>query len=78
LTDFRHILKYKILRKFVHWVPRFSMRGRTDRQKEGQTGRHDEANSRFSQLCDKSMVLINTTSLKTISGEDFSKRTGHK
>ena len=54
------------------------MRGRTDRQKEGQTGRHDEANSRFSQLCDKSMVLINTTSLKTISGEDFSKRTGHK
>ena len=37
LTDFRHILKYKILRKFVQRELSCSMRRRTDGQTEGQT-----------------------------------------
>jgi hypothetical protein len=42
-TDFRKkILEYQISYKFTRWVPSCSMR--TD----GQTLRHDEANSRFS------------------------------
>jgi len=47
--DFRKIIKYKISWKFYQWGQSCSMRtaGRT----EGQGGqRHDEANSRFSQL----------------------------
>jgi len=43
--DFRKILEYEFLRKYVLWEPSFSMR--TD----GQTT-HDEANSRFSQFCE--------------------------
>jgi hypothetical protein len=38
--------KYQILRKSVHWEPRYFMR--TD----GWTDRHDEANSRLSQFCE--------------------------
>jgi len=40
-TGFREIFKYKILWKSVKWEPSWSMR------KDGQTDRHDEANSRF-------------------------------
>jgi len=45
---FEKILKYQISRKAVQWETRSSMwtDGRTDRQT------HDEANSRFSQICD--------------------------
>jgi hypothetical protein len=44
-TDFRKILEYKILLKSVQWEPRCSIRTnrQTDRQKDGQTDRHDEA-----------------------------------
>jgi hypothetical protein len=45
LTGFRKILKNQISWKSVQWKPSCSMR--TD----GQTDRHDEANSRFSQFC---------------------------
>jgi hypothetical protein len=45
-TDCRKILRYQISLKSVQWEPG-SMR--TD----GQTVRHDEASSRFSQYCDR-------------------------
>jgi len=45
-TDFRKIIKYKILWKSVQWeLSCFMRKGR-------QTDRHDETNSRFSQLCE--------------------------
>jgi hypothetical protein len=50
LTDFQKIIKYKILWKSVHWEPSCFMW--TDGQIERQTDRHDETNSRFSQLCE--------------------------
>jgi hypothetical protein len=51
ITDFRKILKYQISWKSVQWKQSCPMRmdGRTD----GQTDRHDEANSRFSQFCER-------------------------
>jgi len=47
-TDFPKILKYRMSWKFVQCEPSCSMR--TDGQTEG----HDEANSRFSQFCERS------------------------
>ena len=47
-TDFRKMLKYHISRKSFQWEPSCSMR--TD----GQTDRHDEADSRFSLFCEGS------------------------
>jgi len=44
---FLQILKYKIPWKSRHWEPSCSMRA------DGLMDRHDEANSRFSQFCDK-------------------------
>jgi hypothetical protein len=44
-TDFRRIFRYQISWKSFQWEPTYSMR--TD----GQT--HDEANSRFSQFCER-------------------------
>ena len=49
----RKILKYQIPWKSVQWEPSCSMR--TDRQ----TDRHDEANSRFSQFCERAWKLYN-------------------
>ena len=46
-TGFRKIFKYKISWKYVQWEPSCSMRT------EGKTDRHDEANSRFSQFCER-------------------------
>jgi len=50
------ILKYLITRKSVQWAPSCAMRtdGRTDRQTDRQTDRYDEANNRFSQVCERS------------------------
>jgi hypothetical protein len=45
-TDNQTILKYQISRKSIQWKPSCFMR--TD----GQTDRHDEANSSFSQFCE--------------------------
>jgi hypothetical protein len=44
-TDFRKFHKYQISWKSVQWEPSCFMR--TD----GQTDRHEEANSRFSRFC---------------------------
>ena len=46
-TNFRKILKYQTSLKYIQWDPSRSMR--TD----GQTDRHDEADSRFSQFCER-------------------------
>jgi len=46
-TYFRNTLKYQISWKSVEWEPSCSMR--TD----GQTDGHNEANSRFSQFCER-------------------------
>jgi hypothetical protein len=48
----------KILWKSVQWEPHCSMR--TDRRKDGQTARHDEANSHFSQFCKRAWNLCST------------------
>jgi len=46
-TYFRKIFKYSFSGKSVQWEPSCSVR--TD----GQTDRHDEANSRFSQFSER-------------------------
>ena len=49
--------EHNISRKCVHWEPSCSTRtggradGRTDGRTDGQT--HDEANNRFSQVCEE-------------------------
>ena len=50
-TDFRKILQYQISWKSVNWEPNCSMRkgGQTDRR----TYRHNTANSRVSQICER-------------------------
>ena len=48
-TDFRKILKYQISWKSFQWKPSCSMW--TDGRTDGQT--HDEANSRFSEFCER-------------------------
>ena len=50
-TDFREMLKYKISWNSAHWKSSFSMR--TDGWMDGETDRHDEINSRFSQFCER-------------------------
>ena len=54
-ADFRITLKFQISWKSVHWKPSFSMRTdeRTNERTDGRADRHDEANNRFSQLCDR-------------------------
>jgi len=46
---FVKILECEISWKSVHWEPSCCMR--TDGQPGGRTGRHEEANNRFSQFC---------------------------
>jgi len=50
-TDFRKFLKHAISRKLFQWEPSCSMR--TERQTDGRTDRHDEANKSFSQFCER-------------------------
>ena len=59
-TNLRKIPKCQILWKSVQWEPSCSLRtdGRTDRRTDGRTDgrttdRHDEANSRSSQFCER-------------------------
>jgi len=49
LTDFRKMFNYQISWKSVQWKLSFSMQ--TDGWTDRETGRHDEANIVFSQLC---------------------------
>ena len=49
-TDCRKILKHQISLKFFQWEPSFSMR--TDRR---TAERHDEANSRFPEFCERTL-----------------------
>jgi hypothetical protein len=51
LTGFRKVLKYQISLKSVQWEPSCSIR--TDGHIDRQTDRHDEAHSRFSQMCER-------------------------
>ena len=50
-TVFRKILKHEISLNSVQWEPGCSMR--TDGQTETQMDEYDEANSRFSQICER-------------------------
>jgi hypothetical protein len=50
-TDFRKILKYQMLWKSAQWEPSCFIW--TDGRTNGQTDRHNEANSRFSQFCER-------------------------
>jgi len=58
-TYFRKILEYKISWKSVLWEPGCSIG--TDSRTDGQTGRRDEANSRFSQFCECAQKWIHIT-----------------
>jgi len=45
-ADIRKLFKYQISWTSIQWEPNCSMRA------DGWTNRHDEANSRFSQICE--------------------------
>jgi hypothetical protein len=63
-TDFREIFKYKISWKSIQWKPSCSMR------KDGQTDRHDEANSRFRNFAkaSKTVTVQASTRLGNLKG----------
>jgi len=44
------LIEHQLSRKFLQWN-RTVPCGRTERRSDGQTDRHDEANSRFSKFC---------------------------
>jgi len=52
---FRKTLKQELLRKSVHWEPSCSM------HTDGRTDRHDEANCRFSQFCERAKLVKKIT-----------------
>jgi hypothetical protein len=58
-TDFRKILRYQISWKSVQWKLSCSMLA------DGQADRHDEANSRLSQFCERAWKAERATNLKT-------------
>ena len=66
-TDFRDTRIDKISWNFFLWEPDCPC-GRPDRQKEGRTDRHDEANSRLLQFCERAnqlfFVLVIATTVK--------------
>jgi hypothetical protein len=64
LTEFRKLLKYKILRKYVHWEPSCSLR--TNRHTDGRTDTtelivafHNNANNQQEKvLCGPKRALV--------------------
>jgi hypothetical protein len=51
-TDFQKILRYQISWKSVQWEPSCSM------QTDGQTDRHEKANSCFSKFCEGAQKFV--------------------
>jgi hypothetical protein len=67
-TDFR---KSTQILNFIKIRPAtaefFHADGRTDGRTNGQTDRHDEANSRFSQFCERAYKRANNGSLNSVA-----------
>ena len=76
---FGNMLTFRISWKSVQWEPSCSLRadGRTDRQIDRQTNKHDEANSRFSNLANSLNIWQRGGGVHYLKMNDFPLKISH-